>query len=127
MQTQWPFRAAPRPILAREAAFHAALMQGYGALDAGDAPTAYAAFERAHVLGQPRTATHVRSHVAFLHWAIRRRDAREIVGQLLRIAAAALFTWLWMPRGNTGGARVSAFRRMPIPTDLTKLTEGNPR
>lgn len=125
-QLSWPFHAAAPPIHPRDAAFQAALAQGYAALDAGDAAAAYTAFERAHVLGQPGTRTHVRSHVAFLRWAIRQRDVREIVGQVLRIAAAALFTWLWMPRGNTGGARVSAFRPMPIPPDLSTLTEGNP-
>ncbi|ODV16583.1 MAG: hypothetical protein BGP24_10100 [Lysobacterales bacterium 69-70] len=126
-QLRWPFQPALRTIGPRDAAFHAALTQGYAALDARDAAAAYAAFERAHVLGQPRTRTHVRSHVAFLRWAIRRRDTREIAGQLFRIVAAALFTWLWMPRGNTGGARVSAFARMPISAEITNITEGNPR
>jgi sterol desaturase/sphingolipid hydroxylase (fatty acid hydroxylase superfamily) len=126
-QLRWPFQVEAIPDLPRDAPFQAALAQGYAALDAGDAAVAYAAFERAHVLGQPRTRTHVRSHVAFLRWAIRQRDAREIVGQLLRIAAAALFTWLWMPRGNTGGARVSAFRPMPVPTEISNLMKGNPR
>lgn len=126
-QLRWPFHAATAPILPRDAAFQAPLAQGYMALNAGDAAAAYTAFERAHVLGQPRTRTHVRSHLAFLHWAIRQRDAREIVGQVLRIAAAALFTWLWMPRGNTGGARVSAFRPMPVPTEISNLMKGNPR
>lgn len=124
---RWPFRALSSTIVPRDAALQAALAQGYTTLDAGDAPAAYAAFERAHVLGQPGTATHVRCHVAFLHWAIRQRDIREIAGQLFRIVAAALFTWLWMPRGNSGGARVSAFARMPISSEITNITEGNPR
>lgn len=126
-QLRWPFHAAATPIPLRDVAFETALAQGYTALDAVDAGAAYAAFERAHVLGQPGTRTHVRTHVAFLRWALDQHDPREIVGQLLRVAAAALFTWLWMPRGNTGGARVSAFRPMPIPADLASLTEGNPR
>lgn len=63
---------------------------------------------------------HLRSHIAFLHWAIRFRVGREILGQLLRIAAAGLFTWLWMPHGNTSGTTMGAFRSAPIPRDLRR-------
>lgn len=79
-QLVWPFR--PRSALtdAREHAFRAALAEGDLALAAGDVSTAYAAYERAHVLGQPQTRSHVRSHVAFLRWAIHQRDGREILG-----------------------------------------------
>jgi hypothetical protein len=58
-----------------------------------------------------------------LQFAWRRRDAREIAGQLTRIAGAALLSRIWIPEGNTGGARVSAFRRMPIPADLGRLID----
>jgi Protein of unknown function (DUF3703) len=84
----------------------------------GNPAAAFARLERAHLLGQPRTVLHVRSHVAMLGWAWRRRTPREITGQLLRIAAAALFTWLWVPRGNTGGANIPALRQLPLPADL---------
>jgi hypothetical protein len=40
--------------------------------------------------------------------------------------AAALFSRLWVPVGNTGGANVSAFRPMPVPEDLQRLLEGGP-
>ncbi|TDR37729.1 sterol desaturase/sphingolipid hydroxylase (fatty acid hydroxylase superfamily) [Tahibacter aquaticus] len=126
-QLRWPFRTVARTDSPRGIAFETALAQGYSALEAGDATAAYAAFERAHVLGQPHTRTHVRSHVAFLRWALRQRDGREILGQVARIVAATLFTRLWMPRGNTGGARVSAFARMAIPEELATLTRETPR
>ena len=54
-----------------------------------------------------------------------RRDRREgIAGQLSRIVAAALFSRIWVPDGNTGGANVSALKRMPIPEDLKSFLEG---
>lgn len=83
-------------------------------------------FERAHILGQRSTRAHVRAHVGLLQVAWRRRAYRELLGQVVRIAAAALFSRLWVPVGNTGGANVSAFRPMPIPDDLRELL-GNER
>lgn len=118
-QLAWPFlhRATHDP---RTQALDTHLAGGYAALRSGDQAEAYALLEQAHVLGQPHTWAHVRSHVAFLRWAIRNRDGREIVGQLLRIAAAGLFTWLWMPRGNTGGTTMGAFRSRTIPIELRR-------
>lgn len=75
--------------------------------------------ERAHVLGQASTREHVRVHWRMLRWALRERDAREAVGQLLRIVGAASKTALgWVPAGNTGGANLSPFRRLPVAPDL---------
>jgi hypothetical protein len=48
-------------------------------------------------------------------------DRREVVGQVPRIVASLLFSRLWVPRGNSGRARVSAFRPMPVPGDLRRL------
>lgn len=117
-QLAWPFSSARPQTTARAQAFEQHLSAGYAALRVGDATRAYALFEQAHVLGQPRTGQHVRSHVAFLRWSIRFHDPGEGAGQLLRIAAASLLTRLWMPGGNTGGARMGAFERRPIPPEL---------
>ena len=46
---------------------------------------------------------------------------REVVGQAVRIVAAALFSRIWVPIGNTGRANVSALRPMPVPEDLRYL------
>lgn len=78
-------------------------------------------FERAHILGQRSTRAHVRAHVGLLQVAWRQRAYREILGQVVRIAAAALFSRLWVPVGNTGSANVSAFQPMPISDDLREL------
>jgi hypothetical protein len=89
--------------------------------DRGNAGGAFGHLERAHVLGQHLTETHVRVHREMLRWALRHRRPREAIGQLTRIAGAATKTALgWVPRGNTGGANVSPFRRMPIPDDLQR-------
>jgi hypothetical protein len=34
-----------------------------------------------------------------------------------------VFSRIWVPIGNTGGARVSALRPMPLPDDLRALLE----
>lgn len=85
-----------------------------------------AAFEhlaRAHILSQRFTAQHV--HV---HWRMLRLGAsvgawREVLGQSTRIVAAAIFSRIWVPVGNTGRADVSALRPMPVPEDLRALLE----
>lgn len=104
-----------------DAAFRAEWAAAVTARRCGDYATAMRHLERAHILGQRHTGLHVRSHVGMLGLAWQRRDLREIAGQLLRIVAAALFSRLWVPDGNTGGADVSAFRRMPVPEDLREV------
>jgi len=54
--------------------------------------------------------------------AVRRRDARELAGQVFRVLVAAPGSLTGRyPVGNTGGADVSAFAPMPIPEDLRPL------
>lgn len=91
------------------------------ALRQGDFETAFRHLERAHVLAQRSTGRH-----AFIHWrmlvaGLRRGDLREVAGQVPRIAASVLFSRLWVPLGNSGRARVSAFKPMPVPADLRHL------
>jgi hypothetical protein len=95
------------------------------ARNAGDIEQAFHHLERAHILGQCSTRLHVRSHVGMLGIAWQRRDLREITGQLARIVAAALFSRLWVPVGNTGGANVSATRPMPVPSDLQAILDAD--
>src|SRR5262245_53497645 len=82
--------------------------------------------ERAHILSQPLAWPHVRTHVAMFSAGIRRRDRREVLGQLARMALAAPGSWSGKyPPGNTGGASVSAFQPMPIPEDLQVILDGS--
>jgi hypothetical protein len=90
----------------------------------GDSALAFNHLERAHILGQRLTLLHVSTHVAMLRLGWSRRDLREVVGQMPRILAAALFSRIWVPIGNTGGANVPAMRPMPIPADLREILDG---
>lgn len=87
----------------------------------GLAAVAFRHLERAHILSQRDTVAHVRSHLRMWGWAWRQRRPRELLGQTTRIVAAAVFSRVWVPEGNTGGANVSAIRPMPIPDDLRDL------
>jgi len=80
--------------------------------------TAFDHLERAHVLSQRHTAQHVYVHGLMLRLGISTRAWREVLGQATRILAAALFSRVWVPIGNTGRANVSALQPMPIPADL---------
>ena len=77
--------------------------------------------ERAHILTQRQPVRHARSHwlMLVLGWQI--GDYREVAGQLPRIVAALLFSKIWVPIGNTGRSRISAFRPMPVPEELQIL------
>jgi hypothetical protein len=107
------------------AAYRSELDAGYASLKSGDFAEAFRRFERAHILGQRRTRLHVRAHVAMLRVAWTRRDKRELAGQSARIVAAALFSRIWVPEGNTGGANVSALKPMPVPEDLQRILRQN--
>jgi hypothetical protein len=87
-----------------------------GSLDA-----AFAHLERAHILSQRYAFAHAAVHVRMLRVGWKRRDAREVLGQATRTVAALLFSRIWVPLGNTGGANVSALRPMPLPDDLRPL------
>jgi len=90
----------------------------------GQAELAFRHLERAHVLGQAATFEHVRVHGRMFLWAARHRKAREALGQVWRLLAAALKTGLgWVPQGNTGGTNVSGLRRMPVPSDLQRILD----
>ena len=91
------------------------------ALRREDFETAFRHLERAHVLAQRLTGRHTFIHWRMLVAGLRRGDPREAIGQVPRIVASVLFSRLWVPRGNSGRARVSAFKPMPVPADLRHL------
>ena len=108
------------PTLA--AAFDAEVQYAERALANGNLVEAFAHLERAHVLGQWYVKSHLIAHLGMLRIGWRRRDVREIVGQLIRIPGGMIGSAIGrVPRGNTGGSRVSAFQPLPIPPDLREL------
>ena len=95
------------------------------ARDAGVTTVEWHHLERAHILSQPFALAHMRTHVAMLGFAVRQRDRHEVVGQLLRLLVAGPGSATGRyPRGNTGGADVSAVEPMPIPADLLPVLVG---
>jgi hypothetical protein len=68
----------------------------------------------------------VRVHARMFGFAWRRRDVRELAGQVPRLLLAAPASWTGRaPRGNTGGASVGILTPMEIPPDLeAQLREG---
>ena len=105
-------------------AYHAEIQLAISARSQADFNRAFVHYERAHILGQKFTWPHIKSHLGMLQVGFLRKDAREIVGQCVRVVAALIFSKIWVPLGNTGGANVIALKSMPIPEDLKRLLDG---
>lgn len=94
------------------------------AKSAGEPQQEFTHLERAHVLGQESTYWHVKVHVLMLVWATRNGSAREALGQIFRIIGATTKTAFGLvPQGNTGGANVSPFKKMPVSPELAALIQ----
>ncbi|MDF0668874.1 MAG: DUF3703 domain-containing protein [Nitrospira sp.] len=104
-------------------AYDAEMTEAVSQYHAGDLQPAFSNLERAHILGQSFPIEHARTHWWMLKVGWRRRDFVEITGQIPRILGALLFSLIWVPIGNSGGARVPPFKSMPIPEDLQPLLE----
>ncbi|MBC9252287.1 hypothetical protein A9179_18610 [Pseudomonas alcaligenes] len=105
------------------AALQLAFAEAEAALGRGEPAAALVWLERAHILGQRLALPHARAHWLMLRAGWMLRDWREVAGQLPRILAALLFSRLWVPLGNNGRARVSAFTPMPLSAELKRLLE----
>lgn len=87
-----------------------------------DFEVAWAALERAHVLGQPDGRLHLRSHWWMFRCGLAERDGREVLGQAVRVVLSLPSSWLGRyPVGNTGRARVGLFRPMPVAPDVQAI------
>ncbi len=109
------------PILRQ--AYDAEMTAAMNHYSVGNFQHAFPHLERAHILGQSFPIEHAKSHWWMLKVGWRRRDVLEITGQIPRIVGALLFSRIWIPSGNTGGAHVPPFKSMPIPADLQCLLE----
>lgn len=57
-----------------------------------------------------------------LRIGFKRKDSREIFGQMIRLLATVPgFIFGWIPKGNPGGANISALKPVPLPPDLEPL------
>ncbi len=87
-----------------------------------DPELAFKHLERAHILGQRYLIPHITTHWHMLRLARRRQDGVETRGQVVRLLAVFPgYAFGWIPKGNTGGANVSAMAPMTIPSDLAPL------
>jgi len=88
----------------------------------------YVHLERAHILGQRNYIPHVLNHFWMCKVGIKQGDVREVVGQVTRMIMS-VFSLLdnplfhTVPVGNTGRARVSPVKPMPVPADLNQYFE----
>ncbi|TQC49829.1 DUF3703 domain-containing protein [Rhodococcus sp. WS4] len=74
--------------------------------------------ERAHIASQPDPWLHTCNHVAMLVLALRQRDRREALGQMVRIVVAAPGSMAGRyPEGNPGRVAAGLMTPMPIPAD----------
>lgn len=77
--------------------------------------------ERAHILSQPDPWLHTCNHAAMLALALRCRDRREALGQVVRIVVAAPGSMTGRyPEGNTGRVAAGLTTPMPVPDDLAR-------
>ncbi|MEQ8483129.1 MAG: DUF3703 domain-containing protein [Pseudomonadales bacterium] len=111
------------PALRR--AYQAELTAAGAATVDGNVEVAFHHLERAHILAQRLTSRHVYVHWRMLRLGASTRAWREVAGQSVRIVAAALFSRVWVPIGNTGRAHVGAMQPMPLPDDLRGLLEND--
>lgn len=109
-------------VTPRIAAFDAALREGDERRAVDDFSGALYALERAHVLGQRDIGRHLRVHLRMLRVGWAARDAREVRGQLLRLALTPVGHLTGrLPAGNTGSTRVGPFVVMPVEGELARL------
>lgn len=108
-------RPGPMPAAVRAALDH----ELAAANTAEDAAERWRALERAHILSQPWAWPHTVCHWRMLTLAVRQRDRREALGQVIRllVAAPGSVTGRY-PRGNTGRASVGLTQPMTVPDDL---------
>jgi hypothetical protein len=109
---------------ARIEAFDAAVVAAESYLARREPAAAVPLLERAHVLGQRDIGRHWQVHRMMLRTGWMLADAREVRGQLLRLALIPLGHLLGrLPLGNTGRSNVSAFEPMPIAPELQRLLD----
>jgi len=87
----------------------------------GDWTSCWRLLEDSHILSQPWVIPHLQVHASMLVSGYEERDHREVVGQILRLLVGAPASALKnYPVGNSGRARISAIKPMPLRPDLAE-------
>jgi len=103
----------------RIVAWDAAMTSARDLLRVDDSMGAFRMLERAHILGQQKIITHLKTHLWMLRAAWASKDTREICGQVFRLFLTPIGHLTGrLPVGNTGRSNVSAFLPMSIPADM---------
>jgi hypothetical protein len=100
--------------------FYKQLQLGKEALKKKKYSVSFYHLENAHILGQQHLFRHTLSHYWMFVFGIKTINTKETIGQLSRIIASLLFTLIWVPKGNTGGANISPIKPIPIRKELQK-------
>ncbi len=78
--------------------------------------------ERAHIIGQPYPIEHTAVHWKMLHFGLKIKNSKEVIGQIPRLLFGGIKSFVGkIPTGNTGGANVNALKHMEIPEDLQEI------
>lgn len=78
--------------------------------------------ERAHIISQPWAWPHTRVHWTMLTVAVRQRDRRELLGQVVRLIVAGPGSLAGRyPTGNTGRTTMRLTETAPLPADLAHI------
>jgi hypothetical protein len=92
------------------------------AKSSGSAEERWHHLERAHIVSQPDPWLHTCNHAAMLALAVRQRDRREALGQVIRLIVAAPGSLVGRyPEGNTGRVSAGLMTPMPVPADLAAV------
>jgi len=91
-----------------------------GAARRSDDP--WPALERAHLLSQPWAWPHTRVHASMLAIAIRQRDLREAIGQLVRLCVGGPGSLTGRyPAGNTGRTTMALTETADVADDISAI------
>ena len=78
--------------------------------------------EKAHILGQRNAIPHTINHWWMLKVGIRKKDGKEIMGQIIRLLVAGIGSLLGRaPIGNTGGSNIGIMTPLPINDDIAQI------
>jgi hypothetical protein len=103
-------------------AYHHEMALARAAARLSDFDESWRRLERAHVLSQLSAWLHTHNHVAMLVLALRTREWREALGQVVRVLVSGAASSLGVaPSGNPGRTRVGLTQAQPIPEDLAAI------
>lgn len=88
----------------------------------GNLNNAWNHLERAHIIGQRYPYAHTFVHWKMLHFGIKIKSGKEIIGQIPRLIFGGVKSFVGkIPVGNPGGSSVPPLKSFPIEKDLQQI------